>query len=178
MRADTMIRQETNLILEDALQTPPSQPAEDADRLLVQALIMEKVLTPQAVAPLLTRRRAGEPQLLLQMLVSEQIAKLEDLLVAIVRRSGLPYLPLAQYNVYEDVVRLLPARFCARHGLVPFDRLGRAVLVATTNPFDQRTREEVNDMLDCRVFWLVSAPAEIAAVLDRGHRLAETARNA
>ncbi len=177
MKHDIMIQQETSLILEEAVQTPTYRPTEDADHLLVQALLMEKVLTPQAVAPLLARRHAGEPQPLLHMLVSEQIAKLEDLLVAIVQRSGLPYLPLAQYNVYEDVVRLLPARFCARHGLVPFDRLGRAVLVATTNPFDQRTREEVGDMLDCRVFWLVSAPAEITAVLDRGHRLAETARN-
>ena len=171
-----MIQQVASLIVEQPVRPLPHRPAEDSDHALVQALLAEKVLTPQAAAPLLSRRNSGEARSLIELLVAGQIAKLEDIMVGVVQRSGLPYLPLAQYNAPESTAWLLPADFCARHSLVPFDRMSRAVLVATANPFDQAARDEVARRLGCRVFWFVSAPAEIAALLERAHQ-GKTQRN-
>ena len=164
-----MIQQVATLTIEEPVKPRPHRPAEDGDHALVQALLAEKILTPQAAAPLLSQRRSGQTRSLIELLVAGQIAKLEDILVAVVQRSGLPYVPLAQYNAPEDTARLLPAEFCARHSLVPFDRMSHAVLVATANPFDRAARDEAARRLGCRVFWFVAAPAEIAALLERTH---------
>jgi tetratricopeptide (TPR) repeat protein len=150
----------------------------DGDRALAEVLIAEKLVTKQAIQPLLQRLKAnggisvekGDPLTLVQLLVDEQIAKMEDLLVKLVERSGLPYLPLSVYDVDHDSVCQLPAEFCFAHCVAPFDLMSRSALVATANPFDARVREEAQRLLNCNVFWFVAAPAEIIAALRRVHR--------
>ena len=150
----------------------------DGDVALADVLMAEKLITKQAVQPLLQRLKAnggisvekGDPLTLLQLLADEQIVKMEDLLVKLVERSGLPYLPLSVYDVDRDTVCLLPAEFCFGHCVAPFDLMSRSVLIATANPFDAAVREEAQRLLKCNVFWFVAAPAEIIAALRRVHR--------
>ena len=103
------------------------------------------------------------------MLANDQVVKLDDILVAIVNRSGLPYLPLNNYDVDRDVAFLVPQEICWEYLLIPFDLVSRSVLIATANPFDQQARDRVQGILDYSVFWYVAAPVEIAAALRRVH---------
>jgi hypothetical protein len=162
------------------LSSESRQPSDDdADRSLANVLIAEKITTMQAVQPLLLRvqagRRAaadkGQPVTLLQLLVDEQSAKLEDLLNALVDKSGLAYLPLSVYDVDRDVASLLPAELCFKACIVPFDIISRSILIATANPFDAATRERVATMLHYNPFWYVCAPQDIAAALRKTHGL-------
>src|SRR2546426_3004476 len=99
-------------LAEDSKPTPPSAGAparapvsagqrakpEDGDRVLANVLIAEKVVTLQAVEPLLQRLRdlRGNPGdktqalSLAPLLASDQIAKLDDLLLVMVNKSRLP----------------------------------------------------------------------------------------
>lgn len=146
---------------------------------LSEVLIAERIVTPQAVEPLLTRLAAerdsaaerGQPLTLVQLLVQEQVAKLEDVLGAIVEKSGLPYMPLSFYDVDRDIACLLPRDLCLRFCVLPFDVISRAVLVATADPFCPETRNQVTAKLDKHIFWYVAAPQEITAVLQRVHGL-------
>jgi hypothetical protein len=156
----------------------------DGDRTLGEMLITEKVLTQQAVEPLLQKLqelRANntdhtQPLSLIPLLVQEQLGKLDDLLTILVEKSKLPFLPLASYDVDREIACLLPQDVCWEHCLVPFDLISRSVLIATANPFDQVARQLVEAMLDYSVFWYVAAPAEIVATLRHAHGL-DTARN-
>jgi len=151
----------------------------DGNQALVDLLIVEKIVTPQAVEPLLKRLAAARPDdsnengplNLLQMLVDEQIAKLDDLLCLLVDRSGLPFLPLSTYDVDRDAACLLPREFCFANCLVSFDLISRSVLVATANPFDMAARTQAEGMLSYNVFWYVAPPSEVYAALRRAHGL-------
>jgi hypothetical protein len=155
---------------------------EDGDRQLANVLIAEKLVTPQAVEPLLEKlaamRRNGaertQPLSLAPLLAAEQIAKLEDVLLVMVNKSRLPFMPLAIYDVDRDIARLLPQDICWQHCLVPFDLLSRSVLIATANPFDHAARKQVEAMLDHHVFWYVAPPADIVAALRHAHGLDKT----
>src|SRR5947208_3076052 len=78
---------------------------------------------------------------LVQLLVNEQIGKLDDLLSFLIDKAGLPYLPLSIYDVDRDVACLLPLDVCMQFCIVPFDLISRSALIATTNPFDQGARQ-------------------------------------
>jgi tetratricopeptide (TPR) repeat protein len=152
---------------------------EDGNRALADVLIAEKMLTPQAVEPLLKRLASappitGEgpaPSNLLQLLLDEQLVKLEDVLTVLIDRSGLPYLPLSTYDVDRDAVCLLPRDICFEKCMVPFDLISRSVLIAVANPFDTGARSQAEVMLAYNVFWYVTSPEEIHAALRRAHGL-------
>jgi len=161
----------------------PSSPSElkpeNGNQALADLLIAEKLITPQAVEPLLKRLLStrpsdgenGQPLTLVQLLVDDQIATLDDIISVLVDRSGLPYLPLPIYDVDRDAACLLPREFCFSNSVVPFDVISRSALVATANPFDASTRGQVEGMLPYNVFWYVAAPLDIYTALRRAHGL-------
>jgi len=148
-------------------------------RALADVLIAERVVTPQSVQPLLQRLQAGQaaalakqqPLTLVQLLVDEQIVKLDDLLAVLAERSGLPYLPVAWYDVDRDVAGLLPVELCLQHCVLPVDLISRSVLLATADPFCPAARDEIAAALDYHLFWYVAAPADIITALRRAHGL-------
>jgi len=156
------------------------QLAEDADRVMADVLILEKLATPQALQPLLQQLKTmrnvlhpekGLPLSLTQLIVNEQYAKLEDVLTLILNKSSLPYIPLSYYDVDQDVATLIPLEACWQLCMIPFDKIGRCILIATANPFSQPVRQAVEATLKANLFWYVAAPAEIATALRRVHRV-------
>jgi tetratricopeptide (TPR) repeat protein len=158
--------------------SPRINPA-DGDRFLANVLIAEKLTTQHAVEPLLVELNTlrgnqsdwSRPLSLLPLLVNEQIAKLEDLLLVLLNKSRLPFLPLSIYDVDRDIACLLPQDVCWQNCLVPFDLISRSILIATANPFDQAARKQAEAMVDYHVFWFVAPPADIAAALRRAYGL-------
>ena len=71
---------------------------------------------------------------------------------------------------------LLPGDLCFSHGILPFDLIGRSLLVATWNPFDRALMTHVKQMLDYNLFWYISPPAEIFAALRQVHGVLERKR--
>jgi hypothetical protein len=165
-----------------AAAPPPSSAKstpEDGNKALVDVLLAEKLITAQAVEPLLKRLASSpagssenaQPLTLPQLLIDDQLIKLEEFLSLLVDRSGLPYLPLSTYDVDRDAVCLLPRELCFEHCIVPFDLISRSVLIATANPFDLAVRNQAQIMLAYNVFWYVTSPEEIQIALRRAHGL-------
>ncbi len=159
--------------------SPSKLEPEDGNQALANLLIAEKLITPQAVEPLLKRLASNrsatgensQPLTLVQLLADEQIAKLEDIVSVLVDRSGLPYLPLSIYDVDRDAACLLPREFCFANCVVSFDVISRSALIATANPFDASVRSQVEGMLPYNVFWYVASPLDIYTALRRAHGL-------
>jgi hypothetical protein len=147
------------------------------DYALAQFLVAERLATQQGLDPLLKRIAAErEPNVaqglclsLIDLVVEQQTAKLEDILLAILNKSGKPYLPLSCYDVDRETACLLPREVAFGGGVVPFDQMSRSVLVATSNPFDPVAAEQVQSMLDYNIFWYIAMPADITAALRRAH---------
>jgi tetratricopeptide (TPR) repeat protein len=153
------------------LQTRP----EAGDLALVNMLTVEKIVTMQAVEPLLKQLRELRayhldktvPLSLIPLLTADQLVRLEDLMTIIVEKSRLPYIPLSIYDADRDCAKMLPEEICWQHCLLPFDLISRSLLVATANPFDQATRKHVESLVKYHVFWYVSPPADIVLALRR-----------
>ena len=164
---------------------PPSDDlrgkCDSGDQALANILIAEKLVTSQAVQPMLQRlslERAatvakGQSLTLLQLLVEAQSATMEELLSLAHTKSSVPFMPLAFCDVEREVGALLPKELALQYCVVPFDRISRSVLIATANPFDSAVRDMVCTMLNYHVFWYLSPPADIVATIRRVHQLDE-----
>ena len=165
--------------LREAVGATPALTATAGDLALAVALIAEGVVTRAVINPLLQRLHAeraavvkeGQTRTRVQLLVNEQIAKLDDLLAIIVERSGLPYLPLSIYDIDRDVACLLPREIAFEFCLIPFDQISRSVLVAVANPLDTAIRDRIRTRIGYDLFLYVSSPVEITSALRRAHGL-------
>ena len=151
--------------------------SETGDQTFAEILITEKLQTPQALEPLLRQLQAQRPEAvrkgqavtLAQILAEQQLMKLDDLLLFMVNKTGLPYLPLGAYDVDRDVACLIPRDVGFQHCTIAFDVVGRAALVATANPFDKVARDTVKRLLNYNLFWYIAAPGEIVTALRKVH---------
>jgi len=85
-------------------------------------------------------------------------------------KSRLGYLPLDKYDVDIDLTRGFPADVCRRWCVLPFDRMSKAILVATANPFNQQAAKELAAATSYRLLWYLSSPNDLMHNLRKAFR--------
>ena len=106
------------------------------------------------------------------MLVGEALIFLkytteEDIVKALVRQYGFPYLPLANYEIPPEVVASVPVNVCRRYCLIPIDKIGKSLTVAMSNPLNVQALEDVELVTGCAVQSFVSTAADIKNAIQR-----------
>ena len=61
----------------------------------------------------------------------------------LVRQCKIPHLSLQDYEIGEEVLKLLPQEVCLRYYLLPIDKMGRILTVAMVDPLDADALEDV-----------------------------------
>jgi hypothetical protein len=103
-------------------------------------------------------------------LSDKKILPLERALKILTDKSRLGFLPLDKYDVDIDLTRGFPADVCRRWCVLPFDRMSKAVLVATANPFNQQAAKELAQATSYRLLWYLSSPTDLFYNLRKAFR--------
>lgn len=82
-------------------------------------------------------------------------------------RSGVPCISLSNFKVSEDVIGILPYKYRAHKGALPFGRLGKDLMVAVLNPFNHRLEEEIETVSGQRCHTFLVEPSDYDLALDR-----------
>jgi tetratricopeptide (TPR) repeat protein len=98
------------------------------------------------------------------------IVPLEKSLKLLSDKSRLGYLPLEKYDVDIDLARGFPADVCRRWCVMPFDKMSKAILVATANPFNQQAAKELAAATSFRLLWYLSSPTDLVSNLKKAFR--------
>jgi hypothetical protein len=106
----------------------------------------------------------------IQKLHERGIYSIEKSLKLLSEKSRLAYLPLDRYDVDMDLARGFPSDVCRRWCVMPLDRMSKAILVATANPFNQQAIKEISAATTHRLLWYVSSPADITSNLRKAFR--------
>jgi tetratricopeptide (TPR) repeat protein len=106
----------------------------------------------------------------IQILQEKGIHPIEKSLKLISDKSRVPYLPLERYDVDIDLARGFPADVCRRWCVLPFDRMSKAILVATANPFNQQAAREIASATTHRLLWYLAPPNDILNNLRKAFR--------
>ena len=112
--------------------------------------------------------QAAEP--FIQTLHDRGILPIEKSLKLLSDKSRTAYLPLEKYDVDIDLTRGFPADVCRRWCVLPFDRMSKAILVATTNPFNQQAVKELSQTTPHRLVWYLVPPSDLLVNLRKAFR--------
>lgn len=122
------------------------------------------------IAPSLTEAPEKIFDPFLQVLAEKGITQIDKSLKLILDRTRLGYLLLEKYDVDMELARTFPRDVCQRWCVLPFDRMSKSVMVATTNPFNKQAALELQKATPHRLIWYVVPPLDIIKVLRRVYR--------
>jgi hypothetical protein len=111
---------------------------------------------------------AAEP--FMWVLHQKGIFPIEKSLRLISEKSRVPYLPLDRYDVDMDLARGFPSDVCRRWCILPFDRMSKAILVATANPYNQQAVKDLAGATTHRLLWYLASPNDIISNLRKAFR--------
>ncbi len=106
----------------------------------------------------------------IQTLHDKGIVPVEKSLKLISDKSRTAYLPLEKYDVDIDLTRGFPVEICRRWCVLPFDRMSKAILVATANPFNQQAMKELSQATPHRLVWYLVPPTDLLVNLRKAFR--------
>lgn len=106
----------------------------------------------------------------IQMLHEKGVYLVEKSLRLLSDKSRVAYLPLDRYDTDLELARGFPADVCRRWCVLPFDRMSKAILVATANPFNQQAAKELAEATTHRLLWYVASPNDIVSNLRKAFR--------
>ena len=129
-------------------------------------LVERKMITPAQfqAASKIQQEKGG---LLGQILVSLGVATEDAIAQALTSQYGFPYLPLKNYAIEQDLIRLVPENVARQYCLIPVDRIGDTLTVAMADPLNARAVEDIEMLSRCSVQVFVATMSDVAEAILR-----------
>ncbi len=109
----------------------------------------------------------GEGGLIGEVIVRLGYAKEEDIAYCLSLQFGYPYLPLENYEISPEVVKIVPKNVCTHYCLIPIDKIGSALTVAMANPLNFQAIEDLEDLTKCDIQIFVGTPSGIRSCIEK-----------
>jgi tetratricopeptide (TPR) repeat protein len=157
------------------LTAPAPREIDDGRRVLHRIFVESKIITAGDFdlcwsTPDLSVPPEGVIEPFIQVLSEKGILPVDKALKVLSDKSRAAYLSLDRYDVDLDLARGFPAPICRRWCILPFDRMGKSVLVATANPFNQQATKDLAGTIANRLLWYLATPAELMKNLRKAFR--------
>jgi hypothetical protein len=148
---------------------------EDGRRMMQKIFVESKIITAGDfdlcwVKQDLSMPPNGVVEPFVQLMSDKGILPLEKSLKVVCDHSRLGYIPMQSYDIDIDLARTFPAEICQRWCIMPFDRMSKCILVATTNPFNQQAAKELSEATPNRLLWYIVSPSELVKTLRKAFR--------
>jgi len=136
---------------------------------LGELLIERKIITQQQLdkAIAVQKQNGG---LLGEILVELGFAKEEDIAQALTAQYGFPYLPLSNYEINPEIIKLIPLRVAKQYILIPIDKIGNNITLAMSNPLNTQAIEDVEILTGCNVQTFVSTSSDIKRAIEKYYK--------
>jgi general secretion pathway protein E/type IV pilus assembly protein PilB len=118
---------------------------------LLQQLIQKGLLTEADLARIEEARAAAGSMPLHELLIERGFAKEEDVLPLLAEEFGLELMDLTTVTVEPETLLAIPVGLVHRHNLMPLSRQNGTLIVATGNPFDVYSLDELQTLTGLQV---------------------------
>jgi type IV pilus assembly protein PilB len=135
-------------------------------RQLGELLIERKVISSEQLQKSLDYQKVNGG-LIGEILVHLGFAKEEDIAQVLTAQYGFPYLPLSNYDIDIETVKVVPEHVARQYCLIPIDKIGNNLTVAMSNPLNTQAIEDVEMISHCVVQAFVSTTTDIRKAIDR-----------
>jgi type IV pilus assembly protein PilB len=133
---------------------------------LGQVLVERGVIDHEQVLMAITYQRE-KGGLFGEVLVQLKFATEEDIAQALTCQYGFPYLPLANYEIDQEVISTIPENVCVQFCLIPVDKIGKSLTLAMADPLNQNAIDDVELITGATVQAFVSTSSDIKEAIAR-----------
>ena len=102
-----------------------------------------------------------------QILVSMGSATEEQVVNALTSQFGFPYLPLKNYEIDKDILKLIPESIIRHYHLIPIDKMDNIIVLAMADPLNDAAIEDVKIATNSNVRIFVSGGEDIEDTINR-----------
>jgi type IV pilus assembly protein PilB len=85
----------------------------------------------------------------------------EEIAQVLTVQYGFPYLPLENYEINPEVIKIISENVARQYNLIMVDRIGDLVTIAMSNPLNAQAIEDVELISKCKVQVFVSTMTDI-----------------
>ncbi|MEI8176585.1 MAG: hypothetical protein WCG78_06940 [Candidatus Omnitrophota bacterium] len=103
--------------------------------------------------------------LLGEVLVTMGYAKEEEIAQALAIQYGFPYLPLDNYEIDSDIIKLLPLEIVKKYGVIPIDKMGSTLTVAMIDPLNLEATGAIEAATKCTVQQFVTTSRSLRSAI-------------
>lgn len=133
---------------------------------LGELLIERRLITREQLEEALRLQKDnGKP--LGQNLVELGYISEEDVVNCLSIQYGFPYLPLGNYEIDREVIKIVPERVARQYCLLPIDRIGNLLTVTIADPLNIIAVSDVESFTECKVQVFISTTSEIIAAIEQ-----------
>jgi len=133
-------------------------------------LLIEKGIINHEQLNLAIAKQKEKGGLLGETLVELNFATERDIAQALTSQYGFPYLPLANYEIDEEVIKSVPENLCRQFCLIPIDKIGKSLTLAMSNPLNVQAAEDVELITGCTIQTFVSTTTEVKQSIDKYYK--------
>jgi len=126
---------------------------------LGEAIVARGLITQEQLAEAETQRSPSER--IDQVLVRLGMVKERDMLQVYSERFSMPVVELSEGDIDRTLIRLVPSRLVHKYGLMPIARNGKAIRVATSDPFNMYAIDDLRAAINTPVETVLATRADI-----------------
>ncbi|MDP2910948.1 MAG: hypothetical protein Q8N76_01240 [Candidatus Omnitrophota bacterium] len=105
-----------------------------------------------------------------QIMVDLGYVSEEAIAQAITAQYGFPYLPMENYEIDIEVIKIVPKNVAAQYCLIPVDKIGNNLTIAMANPMNNQAVEDIALMSGLHVQLFVSTASDIKKAIERYYK--------
>lgn len=136
---------------------------DEAGKTLGAILVQHGVVSPHHLEEAIAGQKKNHRPIG-EILVQSGYATQEDIINALVAQAGVPYLPLANYEISDDTAMVIPKELATKYALMPVDRIAGGLLVAMGIPLNKEQKQEVHQHVrGMRITYFISSWSDIKA---------------
>jgi type IV pilus assembly protein PilB len=135
-----------------------------------ELLLKEKRITPEQLQEALNYQKANGGKLGLN-LVKLGFVKDEEITALLSRQYGVPSISLADFEIDQTVIKLIPAETAQKYQILPLSRSGATLTIAMTDPTNVFAMDDIKFMTGYNVEPVVASESAVIEAIQRYYNL-------
>src|SRR5438270_13368970 len=132
---------------------------------LLQQLVKQGLLQEKDLPAIAEAQAAAPNRPVHELLVERGFAKEEDVLPVLADEFGMELVDLTKVTVAADTLKAMPLKLVHRRSLMPLSRENGTLTVATGDPFDVYSLDELQTLTGLHVHPVLASPREISRLI-------------
>ena len=124
-------------------------------------LLLERGIINEAQLEKALKIQKEKGGLIGQILVMLGYAKEEEIAQALTVQYGFPYLPLENYEINAEAIKLIPENVATQYNLIAIDKITDLLTIAMSNPLNVQAVEDIELLTKCKVQVFVSTMTDV-----------------